>query len=77
MMSLAILMKIRSQEFLKDLKTTRNTALAGFYFKQCAHLLWVCMARFWQWGGGGYWGGFCEKLQEASLMSDKSTASRL
>jgi len=23
-------------------------------------VLWVCMARFWSWGG--YRGGFCEKL---------------
>ena len=27
--------------------------------------------------GGGYRGGFCEKLLEASPMSDKASASRL
>ena len=39
-------------------------------------LLWVCVARFLG-GGGGYRGGFCEKLREASPMSDRASASRL
>ena len=38
-------------------------------------LYWVCVARLWPWGG--YRGGFCEKLLEASPLSDRANASRL
>ena len=38
-----------------------------------------CIGFAWQGfgGGGGYRGGFCEKLLEVSLMSDRANASRL
>ena len=38
----------------------------------------ICIGFAWQgFGGGGYRGGFCGKLLEASPMSDGANASRL
>ena len=39
-------------------------------------LYWICVSRFCQ-PGGGHSGGFCEKLLEASPMSDRANASWL
>jgi len=38
-------------------------------------LYWVCVARFWQLGG--YSGGFCEKLLEASPVFNRANARQL
>ena len=71
LLALATMIQI-SQRMHSSIKPGIERSCSLFYqFTECYGFAWQ------GFGSGGYRGGFCEKLQEASPMPDKACASWL